>query len=276
MWRSITAFIAERCPLKAVLPLAAVLYGAPSLVSGFAWRKAVIGALSTALGLIVLRMADDLADLPGDRHTHPERGMAAGRIDPAAIKKTVYLGILVLSGMNIFGPHYFLVAMLIVGYWLYYRFRTHLPQNMHPWAVNAVFFAIPVHAGGWSADFIWMALFTGLAVTAHDISHSIHAPGEDEGHPSLSNAWGAQNATTAAAAINLASTLAGIRLWHAMGRPMLFIWTLAATTAWLAVLYARLFARPGRKRARAFYLPGFLFFLLPLAALMLDMILQRL
>jgi len=275
MWRNATAFIAERCPLKAVLPLAAILYGAPSLVAEFAWLKAGIGAFSTALGLIVLRMTDDLADLPRDRHTHPDRGMASGRIDPAAIKKAVYLGTLLLLVLNIMGPHYFLVAMLIVGYWLYYRFRTHLPQILHPWAVNAVFFAIPVYAGGWHSVFIRMALFVGLAVVAHDISHSIHAPQEDEGFPSLSNAWGAQKAALTAAAINLASTLAGIQLWNAMGRPALFIWALAATTAWLALLYKKLLAQPSRERARAFYLPGFLFFVLPLVALILDSVMQR-
>jgi hypothetical protein len=220
-------------------------------------------------------MADDLADLDKDHQLHPQRGLVKGDIDPIAIKKAIILATLLLLALNLRWPQLMYLMLIIAWYWLVYRVRSYFPKYLYPWAINLIFFAIPPFAAGWSAISIWMALFIGLAVVAHDISHSIGSTHmERETTFSHTNPSYARHTALTGAMVNLIACLSGIVLWIAMDRPILFIYVLAGTTVWLFFLHIRLIIRPCADNAKAFYVSGFLFFLLPLTASILGSVRQ--
>lgn len=270
--RALTAFMAERCPWPVLLAVAGALVLGPGLASGRQGPAALAAATaSVALGLLLLRIADDLADLERDRRLAPRRGLPSGRIDPAALGRTLLPGLVLMVLLNP-GPGLWAVLAGLGWYAAYYRFRRWLPATLRPWLVNAVFpLAVLYGAGGASVASLWLAAFVGFAVVGHDYAHEVRAPGE-EGHrqDSASARWGAGRAALAGILLYLAASAAGAGAWIALERPPLFGVALLAVTGGLAPRLWALWRRPAAGSARRLYVAGFVYFLLPLAVLPLE------
>ncbi len=270
--RALTAFMAERCPWPVLLGVAGALVLGPALASGRQAPAALAAAsASVALGLLLLRITDDLADLERDRRLAPRRGLPSGRIDPAALGRTLLPGLVLLVLLNP-GPGLWAVLVGLGWYAAYYRFRRRLPATLRPWLVNAVFpLAVLYGAGGASVASLWLAAFVGLAVVGHDYAHEVRAPAE-EGHQqdSASARWGPGRAALAGILLYLAASAAGVGAWIALQRPALFGIALLAATGGLAPRLWALWRRPAAGSAGQLYVAGFVYFLLPLAILPLE------
>lgn len=270
--RALAAYMAERCPWPVLLAVAVALVLGPALVLGRRGPAALaIATASVALGLLLLRIADDLADLERDRRLAPRRGLPSGRIDPTALGRTLWPGLVLLVLLNP-GPGLWAVLAGLGWYRAYYRFRRRLPATLRPWLVNAVFpLAVLYGAGGASVAGLWLAAFVGLAVVGHDYAHEVRAPGEEgcrAGSPSAR--WGAGRTALAGIVLYLAASAAGAGAWIALERPALFGIALLAATGGLAPRLWALWRRPAAGSARRLYVAGFVYFLLPLAVLPLE------
>ncbi len=271
MWHELRLFLAERCPLTVVLPLGAILYGAPALLAEHAGPDMLKGGVSTLCALVMLRAVDDLSDLDHDRRCHPGRGLVSGRIDPTGLKTAAVLLGMLVTGLNFVPPGSIYVGILLGTYLVFYGLKARLRAAWQPLWVNLIFAAVPFYAAGWSASALLLALFVWLAVAGHDYCHSVHARTEGCGvRETPSSCWGPRGAALAGVGAYLLSAAAGAGFWIAAGRPHLFSLALAASVVSLVVLGGALIIKPCRIRAQAFYVPGFLFFVLPLAGFIID------
>jgi len=271
MWDDFRAFMAERCPLPVMLPLAAMLYGAPALLRKPDWSVMVKGGLSTLSALVVLRAVDDLSDLAADRRCHPRRGLVNGRIQPAGLKKVAVLLCMLIAGLNFVPPGSIYVSIMLGAYMVFYGLKERLSAVWQPFWVNLIFLAIPFYAAGWSTAVVYLALFVWLAVVGHDFCHSVHARSEGfQVGQTLSACWGPRKAALIGVGAYFVSAAAGAGFWISAGRPLLFCLALTTSALGLAVLGPALIVNPCRARAQAFYVPGFLFFVLPLAGYIMD------
>lgn len=270
--RALAAFMAERCPWPLLLAVAGALVLGPALAAGREAPGALAAATaSVALGLLLLRIADDLADLERDRRLHPRRGLPSGRIDPAALGRSLPPGLALLVLLNP-GPGLWAVLGGLGWYAGYYRLRRRLPATLRPWLVNAVFpLAVFYGAGAFSAASLWLAAFVGLAVVGHDYAHEVRAPAEQRQEPDFPSArWGPRGAALAGILLYLAASAAAVGAWIALGRPPLFGIALLAAAGGLAPRLWALWRRPAAASARRLYVAGFVYFLLPLAVLPLQ------
>lgn len=271
MWRDLRWFMAERCPLPVMLLLAAVLYGAPALLREPGWSKVLLGVLSTLCGLVTLRVVDDLSDLAEDRRCHPRRGLVSGRIAPSGLKKAAVLLLALELGLNLTPPGSIYVGLLMGAYLIYYGLKERLSVVWQPLGVNLIFAVLPFYAAGWSVSVLFLALFIWLAVVGHDYCHSVHTLDEGcQGRRTPSTCWGPKGAAMAGVGAFVLSVTAGGGFWIVAGRPLFFALALAASLLGLLVLGPALIVNPCRARAQVFYVPGFLFFVLPLAGLIMD------
>lgn len=277
MWIDIKQFSAERCPLKVLLPLGTILWGAPLiLVRPLHIVKAISGWIGVLMLIFILRMADDLSDLSVDRKWHPERGLSHGEIRAKRIKGAVVVGLLLLVFFNHWRPGIYYFGGLAVFYIFYYLFKTKLPVSVLPLLVNLVFLFIPLYCG-WmmtgSASFpLWLlAMFIWAAVVGHDFAHSVH--GLDEVLPEVdtpSRHLGSKTAAIAGLIGYLAAIIFGGVFWYLNYGSLLFGLMLAGTCILIMVLAVRLVRRPIQRNARPFYIWGFVFFLLPLLGLIIE------
>jgi 4-hydroxybenzoate polyprenyltransferase len=250
-------FARERFPPRATVPIAALLYAAPASLGHPARIEAVTGAMATFLGLLCLRIADDVVDRERDRALHPQRGLPSGRIDRVRLldaNLALWTALVALESTSAWRLMLFLGACAFYRAWFSY-FRARVHSVARPFLSNLVFPLAVFHGAGpgaWRPAAL-LALYAWLAAVAHEFGHNV----------------GSGNARVSAALFALAA-LAAALLWLALGQPRSFGVALLAAAMSLGFFLARRLRDPGPQRARTFYRAGILFALVPALGLLLS------
>jgi len=280
--RSLKVFTAERAPIGVTLGLALALCAGPWALAGGDSPALLRSVAITFLGLVVLRIADDLHSLAHDRIASPARALPSGRIAPRALRAAaaVLLAVALLLGLPWASLAFGLLASYYAGY---YALASRLSVALRPPLVNAVFAAIPIvvglvggNAGPPSASLL--ALFFWLSAVGHDYAHDVHAVGEaPAGEESCSAALGPRRTAALGllcyAGALVAAVCAARQAAAAGDQPALFVVSLVALFGYVAYLLARLVVRPSRAAARRLYVSGFACFAVPSLLLGLDRLL---
>ena len=270
LWR----YAGERFPPWAAVPIAALLYAAPASLGHPRPVEAAGGALATLLGLLCLRIADDLADLEADRVLHPNRGLSSGRLDPARLRgANLALGaaLLALESGSMWRLTFFLGGCAHYGAW-YAVWRARVHAVARPFFSNLVFPCAVLHGAGPSGwrGAVPLALFAWLAAVAHEFAHNVRSVEEEPpSGPGYARALGARGTAILGTALFAAAGLAAVLLWLELDRPRWFGVALMVAAGGLGFFLGRLLREPGPQRSRALYRAGILFGLAPAAGLLL-------
>jgi len=268
-------FAAERFPPWATAPMAALLYAAPASLGRPGPLEAAGGGLATFLGLLCLRIADDLEDLGHDRLFHPRRGLCSGRIDPARLRDAspaLVTALVVLESTSMWRLAFFLGACAFYRAW-YDSGRARVHAVVRPFLSNLVFPCAVLHGAGpaaWRAS-VPLALYAWLVAVAHEFAHNVRSVEEDRSFgPGYARALGTRGTAVLSAALFTGATVAALLLWQMLGRPPAFGTAIAAAGAGLGFFLARLLREPGSRHAGALYRAGILFGLTPALGLLLP------
>lgn len=262
MVQGIAVFVRERFPLRVSVPLAVVLsLGSLDAPMPGPWLEL---ALCVWLLLFCARASDDLIDRHLDAVHKPERALPSGRVTARALASAAGLAfataLLLLASRSPTAVGAVTACALVLLSFYYARPR--IPVVLGPLLVNATFFVVmmlgPLENGLSSRGWL-LAAFVWLSTVGHDFAHSIEGnpsrgPGLDMA-PLQRARWGAT--------FFAAASLAG-GLFSALAHDAVFAGLLFATSVWLAVLLWSLMRAPSERIARRIYVPGFLYFLLPM------------
>lgn len=268
-------FTSERFPPWATVPLGVLLYAAPASLGRPAPLEAAAGALATWLGLLCLRIADDLTDLERDRALHPERGLSSGAIDPGRLRGAnlaLAMALLVLESTSMWRLVFFIAACTHYREWFSYG-REHVHPVVRPFLSNLVFPCAVLHGAGPGAwrPAILLALYAWLAAVAHEFAHNVRSP-EEEGPlgPGYARALGARGTAVLGTALFAGAALAAMLLWLGLGRPYAFGGALVGATVGLSIFLVRLLRDRGPVSARSVYRAGIVFALVPALGLLVG------
>lgn len=268
-------FAAERFPPRATAPMAALLYAAPASLGHPGEVEAAEGVLATFLGLLCLRIADDLEDLGHDRVFHPRRGLSSGRIDPARLRDANLAlagALIVLESSSAWRLAFFLGACGFYRAW-YASGKARVHAVARPFLSNLVFPCVVLQGAGpaaWRAS-VPLALYAWLAAVAHEFAHNVRSVEEDASSgPGYARALGTRGTAVLSAILFTAATLTALVLWQILGRPHAFGVAVAAAGAGLWFFLVRLLREPEGRHAGALYRAGILFGLAPAMGLLLP------
>ncbi len=265
MFKDLWAFIRERYPLQVTIPLVGVLSLAAVYPTFGSWKRLLLAVATVFLGLLALRAADDLVDMESDRQRCPDRGLPSGRIKAEAISRSIWFlwGLILFLNLVSLKALIFIVVLSLY-YLFYFRGKSYLPHDIRPFFSTLIWGVIPLYVGlnleSLSLFHFLMMAFIWSAVVAHEIAHSL-----DNVQP---NRW--QALALRALFLFILSAFWGLAIWQVTGRPFFFGLFLLLTLAVILKLSLALLREPGPSRAKAFYIWGFIFFLLPLAGLIVD------
>ena len=275
--QSLTAlgrFVGERFRPWATVPMALLLYAAPAGLGRPGLLDEAAGALATFLGLLCLRIADDLEDLEADRALHPERGLSSGRIDPKRLRDAnLALGavLFAVESSSVWRLAFFLGACAFYRAW-YAALKERVHAVARPFFSNVVFPCAVFHGAGpgaWRAA-VPLALYAWLSAVAHEFAHNVPSVEEEPASgPGFARALGARGTALLGIALFALAGLATVRLWLGLGRPRSLGVALVAAAGGLGFFLARLLREPGPARSRTLYRAGILFVLAPALGLLL-------
>lgn len=267
-------FVGERFSPWATVPLGALLYAAPASLGRPPPLEMAAGAMATWLGLLCLRVADDLTDLERDRALHPQRGLPSGTIDPVRLRDAnlgLAAALLALESTSSWRLAFFVGACAHSLAWFSWRERVH--PVVRPFLSNLVFPCAVFHGAGPGAwrPAILLALHAWLAAVAHEFAHNVRSP-EEEGPlgPGYARALGARGTAVLGAALFAMAGLAAALLWVVLDRPAAFGGALVGAAAGLSVFLARLLRDRGPASARSLYRAGIVFALMPALGLLVG------
>ena len=267
-------FAGERFSPWATVPMALLLYAAPASLGRPGLLEAAEGVLATFLGLLCLRITDDLVDLEIDRTVHPWRGLSSGRIDPTRLRDAnLFLGaVLVLVEARSPWRLAFLLGACTFYWGWYATWKGRVLAVARPFFSNVVFPCAIFHGAGpgaWRAA-VSLALYAWFVAVAHEFAHNVRSPEEEASRdPGYARALGARGTAVLGSALFALAGLAAACLWLVLGRPRTFGMALVAAAAGLGFFLARLLREPGPPRSRALYRAGIVFGLAPALGLLL-------
>jgi len=267
-------FVRERFRPWATVPLGAILYAAPASLGRPPALEVATGVLATWLGLLCLRIADDLTDLERDRSLHPWRGLPSGAIDPVRLRNAnlvLAAALLVLESTSIWRLAFFVGACAHSLAWLSCRERVH--PVARPFFSNIVFPCAVLHGAGASAwrPTILLALYAWLAAVAHEFAHNVRSP-QEEGPfgPGYARALGARGTALLGSALFATAGVAAVLLWLVLDRPAPFGGALVGAAAGLSLFLVRQLRDPEAVSARSLYRAGIAFALMPALGLLVG------
>lgn len=234
-------------------------------------RWAAILALA-ALAMVLIWLALRLDVIDGERQ----------------LRWTWYLGVRFnqpdLRGSHLatlFGLPWWLDLLLLPGlilwYLGYFRYKADLPLVLRPFFSNWLFLVLPIiGCGQYLLMAIMLGLFCWLAAVGHEYAHNVRAIEERESVPAAApdyvDSLGPLG-TLALAALLYGLALASGLAYRALAvdsapelaqRTQFFHGSMLLCGLMLVPLFWLAWVQPSRLHARRFYVPGFVFFLLPL------------
>lgn len=280
MLKDVLTYAKERSPVPFILVLSGVLFA-----SGFTGLELPVVLLAQGwatlfLLLFMIRLSDDICDIPIDSITHPERVLCSGAVSLVRINRFRVLAVVLMLALNITQPAALvMVAASIVALAVFFWLKPRLPTLVHVALLNFLLFLFPVYSGllleGAITPFhLGMGLFIFLGALAHDFSHSlldIRDIPPDRLAPL--NRFNQRRLAWLSLALFLISAACGALLvgpWSGWG----FAGCLALMVVIMLYLQARLIRHPSAETAKPFYIFGFLFFLLPILGHVVDLALR--
>lgn len=271
--RLLLRYSQERCPILVISFIALALFGAGIETESISPALFLKGWLSMVIFLFLIRLSDDLCDLPSDRITHPDRVLCSddidlGQINIARVVLAIFLLLLQLPNIPAFA---FLLVSL--GFCvLFFQFKPKLPTLVHVGLLNATLFLFPIYCtvlliGTIGSGQVIFGLFFWLGGFAHDLAHSLVDVKKTK--PEQIRAINRLNQRSLAVlSLVLYVGASGLGFWlYSIGyTDELFLIVLFVCLLIVLYLEARLIKYPDTSTARPFYAIGFLFFLLPALA----------
>jgi hypothetical protein len=165
--------------------------------------------------------------------------------------------------IGVFLDVFWLTVGLLIFYFFYFLIIKPLKYILlDAYLINVVFFFIPVLAVSDVNDsaiysIISMAFFYWSSAIAHDFAHSVESKIKTKLH------WHA-------VFVYLISFCIGISLAFKIESSVIFLGILTGGFTYICLLLIRLIKWPNEKSAKAFYIAGYLYFLIPAAALFIE------
>lgn len=273
-------YLRERCPVAVLVPLSLVLFIAGIRHLPVNPADALRGWLTMGLCLLLLRLSDDLADREIDRLTHPDRLTCSA--DPTALKALKRARIWMLLGaIALQLPDYHLLLPLLVAsafYGIFFGIKRRFSPLLQPVVLNSALGLFPIYGelllhGHTSPFGLLLGLFFWLGALAHDYAHCVMDIREqDAARLNPINRTPPRLLAVISLCLFTASGIVGLVLYCLHYTGHLFLGVLAVCTLVIAYLEIRLLRAPKAPNARPFYWWGFLFFLLPALAHLLEVI----
>lgn len=261
----------ERCPPVLLGALSLALFFAGVSHFPVAPLDAARGWLSMVLFLLLVRLSDDVADIPIDRLTHPQRFLCAADKPTLHIVRWLQLsaaGALVLLQVPRADASAFIVVTTII-YACFFMLKHRFPIIVQALMLNSALAVFPVYGelllmGQITGFSLLMGLFFWLGGIAHDFSHCLmDATGMDADQLNPINRVNQKHLAIWSLIIFSASGSIGVLLYRLQYTGPLFLTALLIGIAAMLYLEIPLIRKPSIKTAKPFYWFGFVFFLLP-------------
>jgi len=278
MLNDVLIYAKERSPLAFTLVLSGVLFSSGFSSLDFPFLLFLQGWSTLFLLLFMIRLSDDICDIPIDTITHPQRVLCSGAVSLTNINRFRILAVVLMLALNIANPTALLLVLTsILALGIFFWLKPKLPTLVHVTLLNFSLVVYPVYCGllleGAITSFhLGMGLFIFLGALAHDLSHSLLDTRTTA--PETLNPINRINQTFLAwlsLVLYLVSGAFGLSLiynhWTGWG----FTGCLALTIGIMFYLEARLIHHPSAETAKPFYIFGFLFFLLPIVGHVVDL-----
>ncbi|MCR8844553.1 hypothetical protein NQ117_12755 [Paenibacillus sp. SC116] len=278
LWR----FIQERYPLFITIPLCIIITVSliPTTDTGKYHNHlllTLLAVLTTWLGLLLLRAADDLHSIQADRDKSPQRGLVTGYIQSAALRRNcifILVLLLFLHAQNWIGV--VIICLLVGYYWLWFKLSSRSPIMLRPFGSNLIFAIIPFYIGAvhevpWQIESLYFAGFLYFAVIAHEYAHNVqpsngneHERGRTSPPLNYTQFMGAKGTALLAGLLFASSFICGAIMAIILNE-MSFLIALITHMLVNTYLIGMLIYHPTSRLARKFYVLGFTFFIIPLA-----------
>jgi len=271
MLHDVLIFARERSPFVVVAVLSLLLFSSGLTQFDVNTLSICSGWLTMFLFLFLVRLSDDICDIPIDRITHPERGLCSGKIHLGRINRFRTLAVvimLVLQAQHL--PALLFVVASLAFFALFFYLKPRLPTVVHVVILNFSLAIFPAYCGVLFNDqlsgfHLLMGLFVWLGGLAHDFSHSVldtrGIPVETLNPINRINqkalAWWSLLLFLLSATVGATLVIQHKASWG-------FAVCLALACGILVPLMQRLITNPSAKTAKPFYIFGFVFFLLPI------------
>lgn len=270
MLNAVLIYAKERSPLLFTATLSLLLFSAGLRDFSIAPLLFISGWLSMFIFLFMLRLSDDICDIPIDTITHPERALCSG-LSPLRSMNTFRLlasGLFLLLQINHpYALGFSLLTLLCFG--LFFKLKPGLHPLVHTTVLNFSLSIFPVYSGlllygEISAFHLLMGAFFWLGGLAHDYSHCL-LDTRDSDMTSLNPINRIDQGLLAklSLVLFLASGALGIALSYSNGSHWGFLSCLTLMLLLMIHLEYKLIRQPCLETAKPFYIFGFLFFLVP-------------
>jgi 4-hydroxybenzoate polyprenyltransferase len=271
MLQDVLLFARERSPFAVIAVLSLLLFSAGLTQFPVSATLFFSGWLTMFLFLFLVRLSDDICDIPIDRITHPERGLCSGAINLTRINRFRVVAVLVmlaLQGLQL--PALIFIATVLALFAVFFVLKPRLPTVVHVVLLNGSLAVFPLYCGvlfgGQLSEFhLLMGLFVWVGGVAHDFSHSLldtrGVPPQQLNPINRINqhalAWWSLLLFAVSAGAGSMLVLRQHTQWG-------FAACLIVVCCILVPLIRRLIAQPSAATAKPFYVFGFVFFLLPI------------
>lgn len=271
----------ERCPPALLGTLSLVLFFAGVSHFPVAPLDAARGWLSMVLFLLLVRLSDDVADIPIDRITHPQRFLCAVNEPTLQIVRWLQLclaGVLVLLQVPRADASAFIVVTTII-YACFFALKRRFSIITQALMLNSALAIFPVYGelllmGQITGFSLLMGLFFWLGGIAHDFSHCLmDTTGLDANQLNPINRVNQKYLAAWSLIIFSVSGSIGLLLYRLQYTGPLFLTALLIGIIAMLFLEVPLIRKPSKKTARPFYWFGFVFFLLPALTHLIETIL---
>ncbi len=269
MFKEVLAYVKERCPILFLLALSLVLFSANLNFKALTLEAFLSGYLSAFGLLFLIRLSDDICDIPVDRITHPQRVLCQPNLSlrPFNILRLV-TALVLLALQPTMTATVFIATVLLLGS-LFFWLKPRLPTLIHVALLNTSLALFPLYADFLTQNTITLqgtliGVFFWFGGIAHDFSHSV----QDTRHVdrSLLNPLNQINQRLLAklALVFFVLTYAiGVVISTTFSLGVGFIVSLSILFCFCVYLNWKLILTPNEKLAKPFYVLGFALFLVP-------------
>lgn len=278
MLNAVLIYAKERSPLAFTATLSLLLFAAGLKNFDVHPLLFLSGWLSMFIFLFMIRLSDDICDIPIDSITHPERALCSGLSPLKIMNRFRLLAIALFLALQLGHPGALLLSLFaLLFFGLFFKLKPGLHPLVHTTLLNFSLCMFPVYSGlllyGEISRFhLLMGGFFWLGGLAHDYSHCLMDTRESA--PETLNPINRIDQDFLAKlslVLFLISGLLGFILAYSNGMPWGFLGCLILMLVLMIRLECKLIRHPSLETAKPFYIFGFLFFLVPVVGHLGDL-----
>lgn len=270
MFTAVLIYAKERSPLAFTAVVSLLLFAAGLRNFDISPWLFMSGWLCMFILLFMLRLSDDICDIPIDTLTHPERALCSGRSPLKSMNSFRLLALVIFLALQIGHPGTLLFALLsLLLFAVFFTFKPALHPLTHTTLLNFSLFLFPTYSGllvyGEISEYhLLMGGFFWMGGLAHDYSHCLmDTRNSDMASLNPINRINQGFLARLSLVLFLISGALGLYLGYRNGMPLGFLGSLILMLVLMIRLEYQLIRRPCLETAKPFYIFGFLFFLVP-------------